>query len=176
MTEPQREVLRLWQQRQSAKEIALSLGITHWAVNERLRSARRCLGASSSNDAARMLADAEGEGTYKRVVYKPRAIAESPALDILDRSVDQGKRESMRPEGARALREERVPFEVEAPLLASLGFPVPRYTGDRNDLRVGRRLFWIGALAFGIVLAVGALITMSWGFVRIMNQVVRALS
>lgn len=175
LTEPQREVLRRWQHRQSAKEIALELGISHWAVVGRLRTARHALGAPTSNDAARMLAEAERDGTYTRVVYTPEPLAESYDSGIVEGSGGQGNGQHTRTEEAREVREERVPFEVQAPLLAGFRLPAPRYPGDRNDLSVARRLFWIGALALGIVLGVGALISTSWGVVRLMGQIVRAL-
>jgi len=62
LTGAQRKVLRLWSTRRSAKEIGRELGITHCAVNERLRSARRILGVGTSAEAARLLAAAEHSG------------------------------------------------------------------------------------------------------------------
>jgi hypothetical protein len=47
---------------QTAKEMALDLGISPFAVEKRLKMARAKLGASSSLDAARLLAAAEGYG------------------------------------------------------------------------------------------------------------------
>lgn len=62
LTPREKEVLRAWLDRKSAKEIALDLGITHHAVEKRLKMARTKLGAGSSLEAARMLASAEGYG------------------------------------------------------------------------------------------------------------------
>jgi len=62
LTEREKEVLRAWLTHKSAKEIALDLGITHHAVEKRLKMARVKLGAGSSREAARMLAEAEGYG------------------------------------------------------------------------------------------------------------------
>ncbi|KPP90156.1 DNA-binding transcriptional regulator, CsgD family [Erythrobacter sp. HL-111] len=60
LTEREKEALRLWLDHRTAKEIALDLGISHHAVEKRLKMARTKLGAASSLEAARMLADAEG--------------------------------------------------------------------------------------------------------------------
>lgn len=62
LTSREKEVLRAWLDHKSAKEIALDLGITHHAVEKRLKMARIKLDAASSLEAARMLAGAEGYG------------------------------------------------------------------------------------------------------------------
>jgi DNA-binding CsgD family transcriptional regulator len=59
LTEREKEALRLWLDHKSAKEIALDLGISHHAVEKRLKMARTKLDAGSSLEAARMLAEAE---------------------------------------------------------------------------------------------------------------------
>ena len=57
-----------------------------------------------------------------------------------------------------------------------LRLPLPRYLGDRNDLTIRTRLIWIGAIAIGIVVALGSLITISWGVVRMVGQIFRTLA
>ncbi len=71
LTEREKVCLRQWLQHKSAKEIAADLGISHHAVEKRLKMARTKLGATSSLEAARMLRDAEGYG---------QAVAQSPDL------------------------------------------------------------------------------------------------
>ena len=71
MTEREKVCLRQWLQHKSAKEIAADLGISHHAVEKRLKMARTKLGATSSLEAARMLGEAEGYG---------QAVAQSPDL------------------------------------------------------------------------------------------------
>jgi DNA-binding CsgD family transcriptional regulator len=73
LTEREKEVLRAWLGHKSAKEIALDLGITHHAVEKRLKMARTKLDAGSSLEAARMLAEAEGvaEGYGQAVTAAP---------------------------------------------------------------------------------------------------------
>jgi DNA-binding CsgD family transcriptional regulator len=71
LTEREKVCLRQWLQHKSAKEIAADLGISHHAVEKRLKMARIKLGATSSLEAARMLGEAEGYG---------QAVAQSPDL------------------------------------------------------------------------------------------------
>lgn len=71
LTEREKVCLRQWLQHKSAKEIAADLGISHHAVEKRLKIARIKLSATSSLEAARMLAEAEGYG---------QAVAHSPDL------------------------------------------------------------------------------------------------
>jgi DNA-binding CsgD family transcriptional regulator len=71
LTEREKVCLRQWLQHKSAKEIAADVGISHHAVEKRLKMARTKLGATSSLEAARMLREAEGYG---------QAVAQSPEL------------------------------------------------------------------------------------------------
>ncbi|MEO1044685.1 MAG: LuxR C-terminal-related transcriptional regulator [Pseudomonadota bacterium] len=60
LTEREKDCLRRWLEHKTAKEIALELGVSHHAVEKRLKMARMKLGVSSSLEAARLLAQAEG--------------------------------------------------------------------------------------------------------------------
>jgi len=71
LTEREKACLRQWLQHKSAKEIAIDVGISHHAVEKRLKMARLKLGAASSLQAARMLGEAEGYGP---------AVAQAPDL------------------------------------------------------------------------------------------------
>ncbi|MEO1221940.1 MAG: LuxR C-terminal-related transcriptional regulator [Pseudomonadota bacterium] len=62
LTEREKEALRLWLDHKTAKETARDLGISHHAVEKRLKMARTKLGVSSSREAARLLAEREGYG------------------------------------------------------------------------------------------------------------------
>jgi DNA-binding CsgD family transcriptional regulator len=72
LTEREKDCLRRWLAHQTAKEIALDLGISPHAVEKRLKMARAKLGVSSSLDAARLLAEAEG---YQRAGPQPPDLA-----------------------------------------------------------------------------------------------------
>ena len=73
LTEREKVCLRQWLQHKSAKEIAADLGISHHAVEKRLKMARTKLGATSSLEAARMLGGAEGYG--QAVPQAPELVA-----------------------------------------------------------------------------------------------------
>lgn len=79
LTAREKEALRAWLEHKSAKEIAIDLGITHHAVEKRLKMARTKLDAGSSLEAARMLAEAEGaaEG-YQPTVTGPPGLPPAP--------------------------------------------------------------------------------------------------
>ena len=71
LTEREKVCLRQWLQHKTAKEIAADLGISHHAVEKRLKMARIKLSATSSLEAARMLRAAERYG---------QAVSQSPDL------------------------------------------------------------------------------------------------
>lgn len=71
LTAKERECLDRWLGHATAKEIALELGITHHAVEKRLKSARAKLGVTTTLDAARLLASVEGYG---------RTVSQSPEV------------------------------------------------------------------------------------------------
>lgn len=62
LTAKERECLTRWLTHATAKEIALDLGVSHHAVEKRLKSARQKLGVFTTLDAARLLASVEGYG------------------------------------------------------------------------------------------------------------------
>lgn len=64
LTTAERDCLRFILDHRTAKEIAIELGITHHAVEKRLKRAREKLGAQSSLEAARWYAAHYGEAAY----------------------------------------------------------------------------------------------------------------
>ncbi len=81
LTEREKEVLRRWLEHRTAKEIALDLGISHHAVEKRLKMARIKLGAASSLEAARALAQAEAEaGAVVEAAGYGQAVPHPPDL------------------------------------------------------------------------------------------------
>lgn len=66
LTERERQALRGWLEHKTAKEIALDLGVSHHAIEKRLKTARLKLGVASSLEAARLLAEADAlSGRYQ---------------------------------------------------------------------------------------------------------------
>ena len=81
LTAKERDCLKRWLGHATAKEIAIDLGITHHAVEKRLKSARQKLDAASSLDAARILARVEGYG--RAVSGLPEVVAgNAPAHSV----------------------------------------------------------------------------------------------
>ncbi len=78
LTEREKVCLREWLKHKSAKEIATDLGISHHAVEKRLKMARTKLHATSSLEAARMLGEAEGYG--QAVPQSPDLVSDAPPL------------------------------------------------------------------------------------------------
>ena len=81
LTDKEREALRLWLGHATAKEIALDLGVSHHAVEKRLKSARQKLGVQTSLEAARILAGAE---RYGQAAYQSPEVAlptHAPQID-----------------------------------------------------------------------------------------------
>ena len=62
LTAKEKETLRLMLRGHDAKSMARELSLSVHTINERLRSARRKLGVTSSREAARLLFESEGEG------------------------------------------------------------------------------------------------------------------
>ncbi len=81
LTENEKSCLRRRLLPQTAKEMALELGVSPHAIEKRLKMARAKLGVSSSLHAARLLALFE-EG-YQRAGPEPSDLANSPTTAIL---------------------------------------------------------------------------------------------
>jgi DNA-binding CsgD family transcriptional regulator len=76
LTEREKDCLRRWLAHQTAKEIALDLGISPHGVEKRLKMARAKLGLSSSLEAARVLAASEG---YQRTGPQAADLPSAPS-------------------------------------------------------------------------------------------------
>jgi len=65
LTEGQKACLRLVVQHQTSKEIARTLGISPFTVDQRLDAARRKLNATSRKEAAKLFATLDQGGIYQ---------------------------------------------------------------------------------------------------------------
>ena len=108
LSEKEREALRLLLAGHDAKSSARELGVTHHAINDRLRSARRKLGTSSSREAALALAEAEGT-TPEPIVHKPLGDDKNAEDPDFSSSADRKRRE-----------EPRSPWRLEGWIIMSL--------------------------------------------------------
>lgn len=84
LTDNERHALRIFISKSDVKEIGRELGKSPHTVEKYLASARTKLGVRRSLDAAHILAQAEGNPVYGRVVYRPSAV-EAPTPDLLSR-------------------------------------------------------------------------------------------
>jgi DNA-binding CsgD family transcriptional regulator len=89
LTAKQRECLHLVVLRKSSKEIARILNISKPAVDQRLVSARRVLGAATRDEAA--LIYARASGNYDRILYDPVGV---PSDDVFGPEGPQDERSS----------------------------------------------------------------------------------
>lgn len=174
LTEAQREVLRSWRAGLTAKEIGRGLGITHYAVNERLRSARRALDVDSSDKAARLLAEAEQPDTYNRLVYERPALAEPGAEAMMGWS-DVERNDGFDPVQRQSVHEKQLAFEV-LPGMREWKFNGPWRGGRPADFDAKTLLAWTVGLAALLVVMVSGLITIAPEAVALMDAVVRTLS
>jgi DNA-binding CsgD family transcriptional regulator len=140
---------QVYAHRQS-KEIARQLGLSHYTVESHIKSARARLGASNRFEAARMLIAEEGEGPPSPSVSLPIGIpiaaSSAPSLTP-DEIVGPAKIDESR----------NTPWGSETRLYKVL--PLPRYWGEKNDLNIAQRLWWMFALTVMICLSLGAVMT-----------------
>lgn len=80
LTERERQALRGWLEHKTAKEIALDLGVSHHAIEKRLKTARFKLGVASSLEAARLLARSE---RYDQAVSGSADLSPAPSPHLI---------------------------------------------------------------------------------------------
>lgn len=83
LTEKQKQCLRLVSQNYSSKEIGRKLGITHYTVDQRLRTAAKNLGVDTRFEAARLLASSEncGQSISEPFIYQPPHVPSTREAD-----------------------------------------------------------------------------------------------
>ena len=169
LTERERAYLRLVYNAMSSKEIALRYGVEPGTVDKALKSAMAKLGMSSRRTAARILADAE-QG--QKLASQPQDLADAGEQVTIGRSA-MDKEWLAASMVRQAVREEQMPIWSSRSFPEPLRLPFPRFEGDRNDLTIKSRLAWVGGIGLGLVIALAALIAISWGVARMMGQILR---
>lgn len=154
LTDKQRECLRLVYRHMETKEIARVLSLSPDGVTQRIKSAMKTLGVDRRRDAARILAEAEGLGSYPPQVYSSRDIAITPHPAISAASTEDGRQSGS---SGEAMREEQAAFEAVS-LAGPSALPLPIGGARPNDVGFQKRLAWIAGIAIGIALAFGALV------------------
>ncbi|HEX8621023.1 MAG TPA: helix-turn-helix transcriptional regulator [Allosphingosinicella sp.] len=156
LTEQQRTCLRFVYAHMTSKEIAPRMGIEPGSVDQHIKAAMRTLGVGDRRTAARILAEAEGPHEGPNPVYPAVGLSPAPDLSQFGPPIESGRH----PGGlsGEAMREQQASFRVAmsggAPTL-----PVPIGTTRPGDLSWLMRLAWIAAIAIGVALAFGALVS-----------------
>ncbi len=146
LTEGQKACLRLVVQHQTSKEIARTLGISPFTVDQRLDAARRKLNATSRKDAARLFATLDQGGIYQPLVY------ETPMLESADDAVSQ----SSLPDGWRRRLAKLVSF-----------ISVPPIGGERHELSSREILVFALNLSFFSTLVMAFVVVVLTGTLRL---------
>lgn len=139
LTEKQRECLHLVVLRKSSKEIARILEISKPAVDQRLVSARRVLGAATRDEAA--LIYARASGTYDRILYDPVGV---PSDDVFGSQGPQDKRST-----SVMLEEISTTYDVDISGDTNFWSQIQKEPG--RALGTGQRIAIIVVLTIGIL-------------------------
>ena len=139
LTEKQRECLHLVVLRKSSKEIARILGISKPAVDQRLVSARRVLGASTRDEAA--LIYARASGTYDRILYDPACV---PSHDVFGSEGPQDERSN-----SFMLEEVSSTYDVDTAHDVNFWPQILKEPG--GELGTGQRIAIVVVLTIGIL-------------------------
>jgi DNA-binding CsgD family transcriptional regulator len=176
LTDQQRTCLRYVYRHMTSKEIAPLLGIEPNSVDQHLKAAMRVLGVGDRRTAARLLAEHEQRPASRPSVYQPPHVSEQvpptayqplvyqpPDIEAAHDPVTMGSPIGSGPQfesgrAGGALREEQASFTAFSPTGAPT-LPLPVGTVGSKDLNWQARLAWIAAIAIGVALAFGSLVT-----------------
>jgi DNA-binding CsgD family transcriptional regulator len=162
LTEAQLECLQLVRRRKTAKQIARTLNITHHAVEQRLKSARRKLGVETTAEAVDLLEAAE-RAAYGDTVYG------SPDVARLD--VDWAPPDLSPPMGGDSGREVMTAFSpvAERNAVEPSGSEKLKemLLGDAGDMSWQHRLVFMAAVALVTITIVILLISFIEGLSRL---------
>lgn len=146
LTEGQKACLRLVVQHHTSKEIARTLGISPFTVDQRLDAARRKLNAASRKDAAKIFAALDQSGVSQPLVY------ETSTLEFRDAAVSQ----TMLPGKWRRRFAKRLSF-----------ISVPPMGGRRHELSGKEILVFALNLAFFSTLVMAFIVVVLTGTFRL---------
>jgi DNA-binding CsgD family transcriptional regulator len=160
LTEQQRACLRHVYAHLTSKEIAPLMGIEPGSVDQHIKAAMRILGVGDRRTAARIFAEYEGRDDSPPVAYPPLS-PESPTdrYNFVPPIVSGWQPHE--PVGG-SMREEQAFFRVATPTGAPTGSPTFKFpigSSKPGDLNWMARLAWIAAIAIGVALAFGALVS-----------------
>jgi len=178
LTEQQKICLRHVFAHKTSKEIAPLMGIEPGSVDQHIKAAMRTLGVGDRRAAALLLAQHEGldgpaaiplrtivEGPVQPLVYQSPDIA--PALDpaMMGPPIESGPQRFIGLPGD-TMREEQAGFSLIRPGGAPT-LPLPIGNTRPSDLNWLMRLVWIVAIAIGVAVAFGGLVSGVEALVRL---------
>jgi DNA-binding CsgD family transcriptional regulator len=167
LTEQQRICLRFVYLHMTSKEIAPLLGIEPGSVDQHIKAAMRVLGVGDRKTAAKLLAEHEQRDGVQPLVYQPPEIDAAPDPVTLGGPIGSGVQHFGR--SGETLREEQVGFQWASSGGAPTLLPLPIGNARPGDFNWLARLAWIAAIAIGIALAFGALVSGVEALVRLIQ-------
>jgi DNA-binding CsgD family transcriptional regulator len=157
LTEQQRACLRHVYAHLTSKEIAPIMGIEPGSVDQHIKAAMKTLGVGDRRTAARILAEHEGPDDSPTVAYPPpEPRSPTDPYNFVPPIVSGWQPNEP---GGGSMREEQAFFRVATPG-GSPTFQFPIGSSSKpGDLNWATRLMWIVAIAIGVALAFGALVS-----------------
>jgi DNA-binding CsgD family transcriptional regulator len=166
LTEQQRICLRHVYAHKTSKEIAPLLRIEPGSVDQHIKAAMRVLGVADRRTAARLLAEHEGlaaaparplQSPRQPLVYQSPDIAQRLDPATMGPPIESGPQRFIGLPGD-TMREQQAGFSLIRPGGAPT-LPFPIGNNRPSDLNWLMRLVWIVAIAIGVALAFGALVS-----------------
>ena len=156
LTEQQRACLRHVYAHLTSKEIAPLMGIEPGSVDQHIKAAMRTLGVGDRRTAARIFAEYEGREDSPVVAYPPLpSDSQQDPYNFVPPIVSGWQPHET---AGGSMREEQAFFRVATPS-GSPTFQFPIGSSKPSDLNWLTRLGWIAAIAIGVALAFGALVS-----------------
>lgn len=166
LTEQQRACLRHVYAHLTSKEIAPIMGIEPGSVDQHIKAAMKTLGVGDRRTAARVFAEYEAREDVARLVYPPLHTPSPPDPYNFVPPIVSGWQPNDSAGGS--MREEQAFFRVATPS-GSPTFQLPIGSSKPGDLNWVTRLAWIVAIAIGVALAFGALVSAIEALGRLTN-------
>ena len=172
--EQQRICLRHVFAHKTSKEIAPLLGIEPGSVDQHIKTAMRTLGVGDRRSAARLLAEHEGlaaapppppAAPVQPLVYQSPDVATRLDPAMMGPPIESGPQRHFGLPGD-TMREEQAGFSFVRPGGAPT-LPLPIGNNRPSDLNWVLRLVWIVAIAIGVAVAFGGLVSGVEALVRL---------
>jgi DNA-binding CsgD family transcriptional regulator len=181
LTEQQRICLRHVYAHKTSKEIAPLMGIEPGSVDQHIKAAMKTLGVPDRRSAARLLAQHEGlpeappipaltmvHPPIQPLVYQSPELAGALDPAMMGPPIESGAQRFIGLPGD-TMREEQAGFSFVRPGGAPT-LPFPIGNNRPSDLNWALRLVWIVAIAIGVALAFGGLVSGVEALVRLTSR------